>query len=131
MRSEANLDPRQHTPGDPLRFNGPDLAAVLAACIAIFTLGATQLWVELDETGANKQRMQDLGNAWMPHAEHIGPYSGKETVMAVAWLVSWAVLYLVLRHRHVDPRPWFGLALLLLLLGFLGVWPPVWHWLGA
>jgi hypothetical protein len=116
---------------EALRFNGPDMAAVLAACIAIFTLGAVQLWVELDESGAAKERMQDIGNAWMPHAEHIGPYSGKETVMAVSWLASWGILYGVLRHRHVDPRPWFGVALALLLLGLLGVWPPVWHALGA
>lgn len=116
---------------DKLRFNGPDMAAVLAASIAIFTLGAVQLWVELDETGAAKERMQDIGSAWMPHAEHIGPYSGKETVMAVSWLSSWGILYAVLRHRHVDPRPWFGIALGLLLFGLLGVWPPVWHALGA
>lgn len=113
------------------RFNGPDMAAVLAACIAVFALGAVQVWVVLDEGGGNKQLMQDIGNAWMPHAEHIGPYSGKETVMALAWIVSWAGLHLALRHRHVDPRPWFGVGLLLILLGVLGVWPPVWHALGA
>jgi hypothetical protein len=131
MRTEANLDPKAHAANDALRFNGPDMAAVLAACIAIFALGAVQLWVVLDESGDNKELMQDIGNAWIPHAEHIGPYSGKETVMLVAWIASWGILYLALRHKHVDPRPWFGIGLVLLLIGVLGVWPPVWHALGA
>jgi hypothetical protein len=111
------------------RFNGAHMATVLAAAIAIFTLGAAQTLAELDE--ANDQRFLAIGKAWMPHAEHIGPYSGKETVMAVAWLVSWAVLHVALRKHHVDPRPWFGAALVLMLLGVLGIWPPVWHFLAG
>lgn len=111
-------------PGTP-RFNGPDMAAILAAAIAIFTLGAVQLATELDE--GFQERVFDVGKAWMPHAEHIGPYSGKETVMAVAWLGSWLGLHLAMRHRHLDPRPWFALALILVLAGLCLIWPPAWH----
>lgn len=110
---------------EPPRFNGAHMATVLAAAIAVFTLGAVQTWSEMDE--ANKEAVFDVGKAWMPHAEHIGPYSGKETITAVVWLVSWGLLHLALRKRHVDPRPWFGVALVLVLLGVLGIWPPVWH----
>ena len=116
---------------EPPRFNGPDMAAILAAALGIFALGAVQLWVELDESGDSKESMQELGNLWIPRAEEIGPYSGKETVMLAAWLVSWAVLYGLLRHKHVDPRPWFAVALFLVLAGVLGVWPPTWHFFGA
>ena len=123
--------PDQSDPSAPTRFNGPEMATVMAACIAIFTLGAVQLYVVLDESGASKDLMQDIGNAWMQGAAPIGPYSGKERVLVVARLASWGLLHVSLRQRHVNPRPWFGIGLVLLLLGVLGVWPPVWHALGA
>jgi hypothetical protein len=37
-----------------------------------------------------------IGKLWMPGAEGIGPYSGKETLSLLAWLVTWAVLHVVL-----------------------------------
>ncbi len=114
---------------EPSKFNGALMAAILAAAIGIFALGAVQLWVESDESGAAKDTVQDIGNAWMPRADEVGPYSGKETVMGLAWLGSWLILHFALRNRHLDPKPYFGLALILVLVGVLGVWPPVWHFL--
>ncbi len=112
----------------PHQTNGANVAAIMAAAFAIFALGAVVLWSELDATANAK--LQKVGN-WMPGASGIGPYSGKETLMVVSWLVAWVLLHVALRHKHLDPRPWFGAALVLLLAGLLGIWPPVWHWLGA
>jgi hypothetical protein len=105
------------------------MAAILAAAVAAFTLGAVVLWTELDKKVSDV--VFAVGKAWMPHAQEVGPYSGKETVTAVVWLASWLVLHLALRKRHINPKPWFALALLLLLAGILGIWPPVWHAWGA
>lgn len=113
----------------PHEFRGGEVAAILSAAFAIFSLGAIQVWTELD--AVMKERVFALGKAWMPGAEGIGPYAGKETVMLLAWVVAWVVLHLLWRRKTMDPRPWFAVALLLVLAGVLGVWPPVWHALGA
>jgi hypothetical protein len=107
------------------RFNGVDMAAIVAAAFSIFLLGLVQIWTVVSEAG--KEWVFGVGKAWMPHAEHIGPYSGKETIMAVGWLVAWLVLHLALRHKHVNPRPWFFVALAFILMGVVLIWPPVWH----
>lgn len=104
---------------------GPYVAAFLAAGIGLLVLAFVQVLTELDD--AFKERVFDLGKAWIPGAEGIGPYSGKETLMVVGWLGSWLVLHLALRHRDPDVRPWFGLALVMLGLAVLLLWPPVWH----
>jgi hypothetical protein len=123
------IGPAAPEPTGTLRFNGADMAAILAAAFGIFALGAVVLATELSKP--LQDQVFALGKAWMPNAARIGPYSGKETLLAVAWLGSWLLLHLGLRRRHVDPRPWFAVALLLVLLGLVFVWPPVWHMLGA
>src|SRR5438128_934297 len=98
------VEPQSH-------LSGEYIAAMLAATIGTLALGAVVVGSELDksfEAGVFK-----LGG-WIPHADRIGPYSGKETVMLVAWLGSWLLLHLGLRHREMDPRPWFAVALALL-----------------
>jgi len=39
--------------------------------------------------------------SWMPNAQGIGPYSGKETFMLIGWVSSWAVLHPLLRRRDL------------------------------
>lgn len=111
------------------RPNGGSVAALLAAAIGAFALGVVVLVTELSTVW--KDRVFALGKAWIPGAAGIGPYSGKETVMLVAWLVAWGVLHAALRKREVDARAWAGLALALVFVATLLIWPPVWHWFGA
>ncbi|MBI2078673.1 MAG: hypothetical protein HYT80_09950 [Euryarchaeota archaeon] len=105
--------------------NGPIVAAFLSATIGLFVLGLVQVGTVVSDTF--KERVFDLGKAWIPEAEGIGPYSGKETLMLVAWIASWVGLYFALRHKDVALRPWFGAALAILAVAALLVWPPVWH----
>lgn len=109
--------------------NGAHLAAIMGASLGLLTLGIVQTLSELDP--AFNEFVFSVGKAWMPGATGIGPYSGKETLMVVAWLGSWALFHLLWRKRAINPRVCFGLCLLAILGGVLGVWPPVWHALGA
>ncbi len=110
------------------RPNGSIAAAFLSAVFALLVLGIVQIRTHVDE--AFKEQVFDLGRSWIPNAEGIGPYSGKETITLVAWLVSWLVLELLLRRRDVDLKLWFGVAMTGLVVAVLLVWPPVWHVFG-
>lgn len=98
-------------------------AATLAAAIGLLLLAASHLVAEV--TPAGKTWVQAWGKAWMPGAQGIGPYSGKETLALLAWLGSWLGLHLALRRRAVN----LTVSGVLFLLG-IGVattllWPPV------
>jgi hypothetical protein len=78
-----------------------------------------------------KELIHAIGKAWIPGAQGIGPYSGKETVLLVVWLVSWAILHYTLRWRDLPIKPW--------AIGFLAgigvattlLWPPVFGFLAG
>lgn len=107
------------------RKNGEAVAALLAVWIGLALMTAAQWWSVADPLAANG-RLLKLGS-WMPGWYGIGPYAGKETAGLIGWLVSWAVLHVLLRRRELDLRVWTygclaGFAVLLVLL-----WPPVYH----
>jgi len=107
------------------RPSGASVAALLAAAIGLLVLALVQVATELN--ASFKDSVFAVGKAWIPGAAGIGPYSGKETFMLVAWLGSWAVLHGVLRRKEVDVRTWGGVAFVALALATLLMWPPVWH----
>jgi len=61
----------------------------------------------------------------------VGPLSGKTTYAVIGWLVSWAVLALVLRGRDVPQRATYWISGILVALGFALTFPPVWRLFGA
>lgn len=115
------------------RPTGAAAAAILAAGIGVLALALSHLLAEFSKGG--KEWVHAWGKAWMPGAEGIGPYSGKETLALLAWLGSWALLHLWLRRKEVN----LSAALTLFLLGVGSattlLWPPVTeaalHLLGA
>jgi len=107
------------------RPNGGSVAAFLAAAIGLLVLGIVVVVTELNV--AAKDLVFSVGKAWIPGAEGIGPYSGKETFLIVGWLGSWAALHASLRHRDVDIRVAFGIAMAVIVAAIVLVWPPFWH----
>lgn len=102
---------------------GPAAASLLAVGLGLLALGVSQV---LSEASVSfKGAMQTLGNLWIPGAAGIGPYSGKETVALLTWLLSWAALHLLLRKREVKLV--IAGAATFLLIGFATtiLWPPV------
>jgi hypothetical protein len=94
--------------------NGAALAAFLAAGFGALALGVI---VILDETG--------LFSAPALYAP-AGSVTGRTTLAAVIWLIGWALLHRRWMDRQLDVRPAYALSLLLIGLGVLLTFPPVW-----
>ena len=104
---------------------GPAAAALGGTVLGLMALGLSQVYSERSEPF--KHAMQSLGNLWMPGAAGIGPYSGKETVALLVWLLSWAVLHLVLRKREVNLIVAGIFTLVLVGVATTILWPPITH----
>ena len=99
---------------NPDRPNGSGAAALLAAGIASFTLAAVA--IVSDRVPAFRLLM----SFYKP----TGPLSGVTTSALAVWLVVWGVLDLRWRNRNLRLGPISGAAILLLLIGFLLMFPP-------
>ena len=104
---------------------GAAQAVLLSSMIGILTLSLVNVGTEISE--AFKNAVFGIGKWWMPGAEGIGPYSGKETLGLLAWLGSWFFL-----HRALRAREWNHKAVLVIFLLGVGVattllWPPIIH----
>ena len=109
----------------PQLTTGPAAAALLSVGLGLLALGLSQV---LSEASTRvKEAMQAVGNAWMPGAQGIGPYSGKETLALLVWLISWAVLHAFLRRRDVSIVLAAAVALVLVGIATTILWPPVTH----
>ncbi len=95
--------------------NGIAAAAILGAAIGVFALGLLTFLAEVNSGIAR------LLNFYPP----AGPLSGKTTMAVVVWLVAWAVTHQAWRDREVNFGAVFGGSLLLIGLGLLLMFPPV------
>lgn len=102
---------------------GPAAASLIAAGSGLLALGVSQV---LSEASASfKGAMQALGNLWIPGAVGIGPYSGKETVALLTWLLSWALWHVILRKREVSLVVAGMVTLVFVGIATTILWPPV------
>jgi len=101
-------------------------AALLAAMLGPLALALTHLGSEI--SAGFKTLVHNLGRLWMPGADGIGPYSGKETVSLLVWLASWAVLHRILKAREWNQTAVLTVFLLGIALATTLLWPPVTHW---
>ena len=102
---------------------GPAAAALIGVAGGILAVALSHV---LSEASASfKEGMQVLGNLWMPGAQGIGPYSGKETAGLVVWLLSWMLLHLALRKREVNLVMTGIVTLVLVGVATTILWPPV------
>lgn len=109
-----------------LEKQGVAQAALLSAMIGVLTLAIVNLGTELSE--AFKTTVHNIGKAWMPGAQGIGPYSGKETLALAAWLGSWFFLHRFLKSTEWNARVVITLFLLGVAAATTLLWPPVTHW---
>ena len=97
--------------------NGPAAAALLAGGLGSGIFGLIVLFSELSESfGAAL-------NWYNP----VGPLSGKSTLGIAAFFISWAVLHSMWKDKEVNFSRISTAALVLLAIGLLGTFPPVWH----
>lgn len=95
--------------------NGAALAAFLAAGIGALGLG---LVVFLNEVGAF-----EVPALYGP----AGGVSGRTTAGVLIWLVAWAVLHSRWKNRWMESSRLFAVSLILIAVGFVFCFPPVWH----
>ena len=101
--------------------NGPAAAAILAAGIGSLALG---LFVILAEAISSVKNALNFYNP-------VGPLSGKTIVAIVVWLVAWLLLHNSWKDKQVNFARIFAAALILIVLGLLGTFPPFFDLFGG
>jgi hypothetical protein len=99
--------------------NGPVAAALLAGGIGCAVLGLVTFINETNSTSAFSQSL-----VWV---KPVGGLSGKSSLAIIAFLVSWIILGLVWRGQEVKFGTITTISFILLAIGLLGTFPPVWH----
>lgn len=94
--------------------NGAALAAFLSAGIGAFAMGFFVL--------ANEAGIFAAPALYGP----AGGLSGRTTFATAAWLVAWFVLHRLWRERQLAPGRVNAATLVLIALGLVGTFPPVW-----
>jgi hypothetical protein len=56
-----------------------------------------------------------------------GGVSGRTTFAVATWLIAWGVLHSRWKDRQIETKGVYALTLLLIALGILGTFPPVWN----
>ncbi len=98
-------------------------ASLLAGGLGLVALALSHLLAEYSQGG--KAWVHAWGKAWMPGAQGIGPYSGKETLSLLVWLGSWILLHQWLKKREADLAVAGILFLLAIGVATTLLWPPV------
>jgi hypothetical protein len=62
-------------------------------------------------------------NWWRP----AGPLVGKTSIAVIAWIVAWAALHPAWGRRELSFPMWWKVALALIVIGFLLMFPPIFH----
>ena len=95
--------------------NGSAIAALVGGSIGAFAMGVV---VILDEAG-----IFVAPTLYGP----AGGVSGRTTLATIVWLVGWAVLHHRWKGREIAPRRIYLVTLILIGLGILATFPPVWR----
>ena len=118
------------TPSPPRhRPSGAAVAAILSAALGLITLAVVNLGTQAS-TPFNAW-VHGIGKLWMPAAEGIGPYSGKETLSLAVWVASWILLHLVLRKHDLNLGRWLVVFLVGVGIATTLLWPPVFEYLAG
>jgi hypothetical protein len=118
---------------NPISKSGPAAAALISGGIGAVTMMITHHFAEVSK--ANNQLVINMGS-WIPGAMNQDPmwgnlenYAGKEMMFFVGWLVSWPLLYLLLKDRQVKPRTIFMSLFGLFTLATAMAWHPLFPYL--
>jgi len=95
--------------------SGPAAAAMISAGIGGLTIGILTTGAVLSEA---------LKNALVLYTP-AGPLSGKTTFGIAAWLLSWLILNALWKNKDLNLRSAFTWTLVLLGLGLLLTFPPI------
>jgi len=99
--------------------NGPVAAVLLAGGIGSAVLGLVTFAYELNDASAFAKSL-----SWYKPS---GGLSGKSSLGILAFFISWAILNYVWKGKETKFSQISTLAITLLIIGFIGTFPPFWH----
>jgi hypothetical protein len=127
--------PAMPEPATTTKPNGPVAAGFIASGIGTFVIG---LGVVLNEASATiKEAVGFDFNAFLRFdanfglGKGVGPLSGKVTLAVIAFAITWAVLGYLWRGRELPFGRVFAISLVLIGLGFLLTFPPIFELFAA
>ena len=103
------------------RPSGPAAAAVLAAGLALFTLGRLSVLTAASGSVSDALTLSD----------RVGDLSGVTTAATVVFFAAWAVLAVVWRHANPPLVRVAAAAAVPIALGLLGTFPPFFNLVGG
>lgn len=106
---------------------GAAQATLLGAMWGVLALALANLGAEMSKSF--QTTVHNFGRFWMPGAEGIGPYSGKETIALAVWLISWWLLHRFLRTREWDNQIVVAIFLVGVACATTLLWPPIYSFL--
>jgi hypothetical protein len=113
----------------PPTVSGPAAAAFISAGIGCLTMMVIHHFSDTNKSF--EASVLRLGS-WMPGATNpdpvwgnIGSYAGKETTLLIGWLVSWAILHSVLKHRQVKGKTILVWMFALMMAATAMCWHPL------
>ncbi len=110
----THVHPQSRTEATTRLSNGAGAAALLAAGIGLFVIGLMTTLASASAAWGSRL------NWWSP----VGPLSGKTGVGVMVWLVAWIALHARYRDTDVDLGRALRWTWVLILLGWLGTFPP-------
>lgn len=113
--------------------SGPAAAAIVSAAFSCFILMLNQHLTSIFK-GWN-EIVWSLGD-WIPGSKNpdpfygeIGSYSGKETVLLIAWLVSWFILHQLWKNKPIKTRTIFNCLFIFMVAATVMNWHPLFPYL--
>jgi|WetSurMetagenome_2_1015567.scaffolds.fasta_scaffold1179660_2 hypothetical protein len=103
--------------------NGPVAAALLAGGIGSAVLGLATLANEINSSSAFSKSL-----VWV---KPVGGLSGKSSYAIIAFLLAWVILHFVWKGKEIKFSTISLVSYVLLAVGLIGTFPPVWHLLGG
>ena len=104
-----------NTRTDLAKSDGVAAAAVLAAAIGVFITGSLTTLAEISES-------LKTALAW---SGAVGPLIGKTGVGVIVWLIVWPIFHALWRGKEVNFSAIYTVSLILIALGWLLTFPPV------
>jgi len=109
--------------------SGVAAAAFVSAAIGCFTMMVVHHLA--DTSKAREAFIAKLGT-WIPGSQNpsklwgnIGSYAGKETMLLVGWLVSWAILHHLWKNQHIKSKTIFFWIFALMIAATAMCWHPL------
>ena len=99
----------------PAQIDGPPAAGLIAAGIGAVTLG---LFITLAEASTGTKDFLQMN-------DRVGPLSGKTILAVIAYFASFLILGLLWRGKTFALRSILMVAVVLVLLGLLFTFPPI------